>query len=246
MLASLFRMPGDPNDPISQAGMAGLQTRAQVNNLIQQQIASGGPNAQAQFQQNVQDAQSQINQLKNKITKSGSGNSDDIVPDGFKPNQQKTKGFWKRLEYGTNFQSQKATNLFPVTSDIGLSVGYKLNDRSVIGIGTSYKLGWGSGWNHIELSNQGIGLRSYVDWKIKGSFWLSGGYEQNYKTAFNDFEQLKDKSAWQSSGLIGVSKVVSMKMKFFKNTKLQLLWDFLSYQQAPKTQPIVFRVGYNF
>ena len=42
MLASLFRMPGDPNDPSSQANLAGLQTRVQVNNLIQQQIASGG------------------------------------------------------------------------------------------------------------------------------------------------------------------------------------------------------------
>jgi hypothetical protein len=49
MLASLFRLPGDPNDPLSQAGLAGLQTRVQVNNLIQQQIGAGGPNAQVQF-----------------------------------------------------------------------------------------------------------------------------------------------------------------------------------------------------
>jgi hypothetical protein len=246
MLASLFRLPGDPNDPVSQASLAGLQTRAQVNNLIQQQIASGGPNAQQQFQQNMQSAQSQINQLKNKISQSSGGSSDDILPEGFKPNQQRTKSFWNRLEYGTNFQSQRATNLFPVTSDIGVSIGYKLNDRSAIGIGTSYKLGWGSGWNHINLTNQGIGLRSYVDWKIKGSFWLSGGYEQNYKAAFSDFAQLKDKSGWQSSGLVGLSKVISLKAKFLKKTKLQLLWDFLSHQQIPITQPIIFRIGYSF
>jgi hypothetical protein len=52
-------------------------------------------------------------------------------------------------------------------------------------------------------------------------------------------------NAWQQSGLIGISKVVSVKSKFFKNTKLQLLWDFLSYQQVPQNQAIVFRVGYN-
>ncbi|HEV8286379.1 MAG TPA: hypothetical protein VGQ09_18855 [Chitinophagaceae bacterium] len=34
ILASLFRMPGDPNDPAYIASLAGLQTRAQVNNLI--------------------------------------------------------------------------------------------------------------------------------------------------------------------------------------------------------------------
>ena len=72
MLASLFRLPGDPNDPVPLASLAGLQTRAQVNNLIQQQI---GTNGQAQFQQNMQDAQSQLQQLKNKVSQFGSGSS---------------------------------------------------------------------------------------------------------------------------------------------------------------------------
>jgi hypothetical protein len=244
MLASLFRLP-DPDDPSYAANLAGLQTRAQVNNLIQQQISSGGPNAMQQFQQNMQNAQSQLQQLKNKITQSGGGSSDDFMPEGFKPNNQKTKSFFKRIEWGTNFQSQRASSLFPVTSDIGMSLGYKLNDKSVIGIGASYKLGWGSGWDHIRFSQEGAGLRSYVDWKIKGSFWLSGGFEMNYRTEFNSIEQLKELSAWQQSGLLGLSKVISIKTKFFKKTKLQLLWDFLSYQQIPRTQPIVFRLGYN-
>ncbi len=249
MLASLFRMPGDPNDPLSQANLAGLQTRAQVNNLIQQQIAAGGPDAMQQFRENLQDAQSKLNELQNKIlrqTPGKGGNSDDIMPEGFKPNDQKTKGFLKRLEYAADFQTQKATNFFPVTSDIGLSIGYKLNDKSVIGIGASYKLGLGRGWNHIKFSNEGVGLRSYVDWKIKGNFYITGGYEQNYKTIFNSIDQLRDLSTWQQSGLIGLSKIITIKTKLFKKTKLQLLWDFLSYQQRPQAQQIVFRVGYNF
>ena len=246
MLASLFRLPGDPNDPLSQANLGGLQTRTQVNGLIQQQLAAGGPNAQQQFQQNVQAAQAQINQLKEKISQHGGGNSDDIMPEGFKPNNQKTKSFWKRVELGTNTQTQKATNFFPVTSDLGVSLGYKLNDRSIIGIGASYKLGWGRGWNHIKFTSEGAGLRSFIDWKLKGSFWITGGYETNYKTSFNNIEQLRDMNAWQQSGLIGLSKVVSVKSKFFKKTKLQVLWDILSYKQKPVTQPIVFRVGYNF
>lgn len=246
MLASLFRLPGDPNDPNYTASLTGLQTRVQVNNLIQNQIATGGPNAQQQFQQNIQAAQSQLQELKNKVLKFGGGSSDAVMPDGFKPNSQKTKTFLQRLEYGANFQSQKATSFFPVTSDIGLSVGYKLNDKSIIGIGASYKLGWGRGWNHIKLTSEGLGLRSYIDWKIKGSFWISGGYEQNYKTAFSDFSQLRDKSGWQQSGLIGISKVISLKTKLFKKTSIKLLWDFMSYRQVPRTQPLVFRIGYNF
>ena len=245
MLASLFRMPGDPNDPANQASLVGLQTRSQVNSLIQNQIASGGPNAQQIFQQNLQQAKSQLQQLKDKLGKWGSGNSDDIMPEGFKPNDQKSKSFLQRLELGTNIQSQKGNNFLPVTSDLGLSVGYKINDKSIIGIGASYKMGWGSGWNNIRISHQGVGIRSYVDLKLKGSFWISGGYEQNYRSIIRTIDQLRDQSAWQQSGLIGLSKVVSIKSKMFKKTKVQLLWDFLSYQQIPRNQPIVFRVGYN-
>ncbi|MBL0335906.1 MAG: hypothetical protein IPP73_11580 [Chitinophagaceae bacterium] len=245
LLARLFRLPGDPSDPANSISLTGLQTRVQVNALIQQQIASGGPNAQAQFQQNVQAAQSQLNQLKSQMMRFGSGNSDDIMPEGFKKNDQKTKAFLKRLEYGTNIQSQRASNFFPVTSDIGLSIGYKLNDHSIIGIGASYKLGWGRDFRHISLSSQGLGLRSYIDIKLKGSFWISGGYEQNYKSAFSDFAVLKDRNAWQTSGLIGLSKQMSLKTKLFKKTKIQLLWDFMSYGQIPRAQPIIFRINYN-
>ena len=242
-LASLFRIP-DPDNPAGPANLAGLQTRTQVNNLIQQQIASGGPGAAGQFRQNIQAGQEELQQLKNKALEYGRGNSDDILSEGFKPNDQKTKSFWKRLEYGTNMQSQKANGFFPLTSDLGLSLGYKLNNKSIIGIGASYKMGWGSGLRNIRITQQGAGLRSFVDWKIKGAFWFTGGFEMNYKTLFNSITELRELNAWQQSGLLGVSKTVSIKSKFFKKTKLQLLWDFLSYQQKPRTQTVLFRVGY--
>jgi hypothetical protein len=223
-----------------------LQTRRMLNNIVQQQIAIAGPNAQATFQQNFQDAQAQISQLKNKLLKAGAGNSDDELPNGFKPNAQKTKTFLQRLEYGTNIHVAKASSYFPVTSNIALSLGYKLNDKSIIGIGASFKLGFGSGWNNIKLTGQGIGLRSFIDWKIKGNFYLSGGYEQNYYTAITDQAQWRNRSAWQQSGLIGIAKSIPIKTKFFKKTNLKLLWDFLSYKQVPRAQPLVFRIGYNF
>lgn len=243
-LASIFRVPGDPNDPAAQANLSGLQTRAQVNTFIQQQIAAGGPGARDQFRQNLQQAQSQINQLKSRIGSGGS--SDDIMPEGFKPNNQKGKSFLKRLELGTNLQTTKSNSWWPVTSDLGLSVGYKLNDKSIVGIGASYKLGLGNSFRNIRFSQQGAAMRSFLDWKLKGSLWISGGYEMNYRTAFSRVSQLNNLNAWQQSGLVGLSKTVSVKSKFFKKTKLQLLWDFLSYQQIPQTQPVLFRVGYNF
>jgi len=249
MLASMFLLL-DPKDPAYVAGLAGLQTRVQVNNLIQQQIASGGLSAQAQCQRGIQQAQTQMQELKNKLMPFDKRSSDDIIPEGFKPGSQKTKSFLKRLEYGTNIQAQRSTNFFPATTDLGLSIGYRLNDKSIIGIGASYKVGLGHSWNDLELSSQGAGLRSYVDWKIKGTIWISGGYEMNYKSQLRNIQISspvgggQEGAAWLQSGLLGVSKVFEVKSKFFRKTKLQLLWDFLSYQHAPRTQPILFRIGH--
>ena len=241
-LAGLFNLPGNYGSP---ASLAGLQTRDQVAALIQQQVSAGGTGGQAALQANLQSAQSQLDGYKDKLRKLGGGSGDIDMPD-FKPNDQKTRSFWRRLEYGTNFQTTRNNYYFPTVSDFGLSVGYKLGDKSTIGIGASYKLGWGNGIRHIALSSQGVGLRSFVDIKIKGSFSASGGLEYNYTKPFRSMQQLHSWDDWTKSGLIGMTKTVSLKSRVFKKTKVQLLWDFLSYQQVPRTNPVLFRIGYDF
>lgn len=243
-LASIF---GSPDNAVATgtAALQGLQTRDQVQQLIQNQVAAAGPNGQAMIQQNIQAAQAQLNTLKDKLSKLGGGNSEADIPD-FKPNNQRTKTFFQRLEYGTNVQTQKSGYFFPATTDLALSVGYKLNDKSTVGIGTSYKMGWGRDIQHIAISHQGIGFRSFLDMKIKGSFYASGGFEYNYQQPFESLQQINSLEKWSKSGLVGISKVISVKSKMFKKTKLQLLWDFLSYEQRPVGQPVKFRVGYSF
>lgn len=241
ILSSLFRAPGGPVDMSS---LAGLQTRADVSSLIQGRLAAGGPNAQAAFSQNFQQAQTELNALKDKVIKAGGNSSDANIPN-FKPNAQKSKTFMQRLEYGSNFQFAKASSIIPTTADIGLSVGYKINDKSIIGIGLSYKMGLGS-IQHIKISHQGIGFRSFIDWKLKKQFFVSGGFEMNYNAQFKNISQLKSYNDWQEAGLIGITKKVDVKTKFFKGTKLQLLYDVLYRQHVPVSQPVLFRVGYSF
>ncbi len=247
-LAQLFGMPANYG---SAESLAGLQTRESIQNLIQQKFAGAGVNPQQYIQQQVADAQGELSKLKSDLIRQGGqapglsesgegGGSSDL---GFTPNSMKTRTFWKRIEYGANIQTQRPNGLLPVTSDVALTAGFKLNDKSIIGIGASYKMGWGNGFNSIKITHQGLGLRSYVDYKIKGGFWLSGGYELNYQQAFEKLDILKDLSSWQRSGLLGLTK----KYKIGKKTNnMQLLWDILSYRQVPSTQPIVFRVGYVF
>jgi len=198
----------------------------------------------AALQSNLESAHQQLDQFKDKLSQLGQGSGDIDMPN-FKPNQQKTKPFLKRLELGTNMQTARTNYFFPTTTDLGLSLGYRLGNKATAGIGISYKIGWGSGINHIHVTSEGIGLRSFLDMKLKGNFYLSGGYEENHQQPFNNFQvPAQDLRAWQHSGLVGASKMVSFTGKLIKKTKVQLLWDFLSYYQLPRTQPIKFRVGY--
>jgi hypothetical protein len=167
------------------------------------------------------------------------------MPD-FKPNGQRTKNFLKRLELGTNLQTAHATSFYPITTDLGLSIGYRLNDKSIVGISTSYKIGWGKNLRNMALSSEGVGLRSFADINIKKTFFLSGGFEYNYQQPFSSITIFNQLDSWQKSGLIGISKIVSLNTKVFKKTKVQFLWDFLSYQQRPRGQAIKFRIGYSF
>lgn len=237
LLAGMFRLPGG-NEAGTLTDPAGLQTRdAVVQNLVQR---TGSPAlVQQMLQQQLQGAQPAMEQLKDKLLKPAGG-SDEQLPH-FKPNNQKTKRFAERLEIGSSLQTVKANRFFPSATDVALSIGYKLNDKSTVGVGSSYRMGWGRDIRHMSITHQGAGIRSFADYKVKGNIWLSGGAEMNYRSRFNSFEVLKNYSAWQQSALLGISKKYRIRGKL--NGNVQLLYDFLWRRQAPRTQPLVFRIG---
>lgn len=236
-LAQLFRMPGA--NPGAAGGVPGLQTQNQVQQLLQQQLSGAGANS---FQQLQEQAGGVLNDMKSKLNEWGDGDGELPMPD-FKPNQQKTKKLLKRLEFGLNVQSQRSSNILPSTTDVGLQAGYKLNDKSVIGVGIAYKMGWGKNLSEIRITHEGVGLRSFADVKLKKSIWITGAFEYNYQQAIRSVEQLKDLTAWQKSAMLGISKKYRIG-NAGRQGKLQLLWDFLSYSQVPRTPAIKFRLGY--
>lgn len=240
MLGGLFNLPGTYGAP---QAISGLQTRNQIAQLIQNQVSAGGAGGAQALQSNLQSAESQLDGYKSKLNQLGSSNGDMDMP-GFKPNDQKTKTFWKRLQYGTDIQTTRNNYFFPTITDLGLSVGYNLGHNNIIGAGASYKIGWGNGIQHIAFTSQGAGLRTFLQIKIKGSFSATGGFELNYTQPFRSYQKLKQLQYWTKSGLVGVTKTIAVKSKVFKHTSMSLLWDFLSYQQIPQVQPILFRVGY--
>lgn len=239
-LGSLFVIPSNYSN---QQVLLGLQTLDQVRNLITGRIGSGSGATQA-LQSQMQAAQGQLNKFKEKLSQLGGGSGDIEMPD-FKPENYKTKPFLQRLEYGTNLQTTRGSYGFPTTTDIGLSIGYKLKNKLTAGLGISYKQGWGNDIQHINLTSEGVGFRSFFDYQLKKNFYATGGFEYNYQQPFK-LSSLTRYNAWQQSGLIGITKTLNLKSKVFKKTKVQILWDFMSYSQPIKTEPLKLRVGYSF
>ena len=241
-LGSLFHLPG--NYGTAQA-LNGLQSKEQVAGLVKSQVSAGGSAGASAMQANLQSAESSLDGYKDKLSKLGLGNGDAQLPVDPKTNDQHTKSFLGRLQYSFNFQTTHNSIYYPSLLTLGLGLGYKLGHSNVIGVGASYEIGTGNGINHIAITGNGLGLRSFATIKLKTSFSLYAGLEYNYTTPFTNYQQLKQLQYWTRSGLIGVQKTVSMKSKVFKQTTLALLWDFLSYQQVPQTQPLIFRIGYS-
>jgi hypothetical protein len=234
-LASLFNIQGAT---ASAANLEGLQTRNQVEQLIQQRLGSG-PNASAAVSQQMAEARSKFDELKSKFPDLDNAAE---MPD-FKPKEMKTKSFLQRLEFGSNIQFQRSNKFFPTTGDLAGQAAYKFHKNGSAGLGLSYKLGMGTGFDNIHFSGQGMGIRSFIDWKLKGTFFLNGGYEQNYQPDYAGVPEGAGQK-WTQSGLIGISKKYKINSKLKGN--MMVLFDFLYNQHVPRTDPVKVRLGYNF
>ncbi len=236
-LARIFNLPENYG---SAESISNLQTQSAIASSLGQRGMNSNITPATLFQQ-VFPIQQELSKSKELLS---SVRSDDLDKMDFKPNSQRVKSFFGRLEYGFNIQSQRSSSWMPTTSDVAVSLGYKLNDKSVIGVGTAYKLGLGQGLKDFQITSEGIGLRSYLDLKLKGNFWISGGYEQDFHNRFSSISVLKDVNAWQRSGLIGITRKIPLGKR--KASRVQLLWNFLSRNNIPRSQPIIFRLGYDF
>lgn len=252
MLAQIFPTGLDASTPSTV--VAGLQTRAQIQSILSTRIPSltpgtsgtaNGTDPTQYMQREIEQAQSQLSSLKDRLNQLGldAGGSTSVTMPDFKPNSQHNKSFFKRLEFGFNFQTTSSTSLLPATCNIGLNAGYKLSDKATVGTGISYLLGLGNGFSRIAFTNQGIGLRSYFDIKAKGMVWFTGGYEYNYMKQFAKFTDINKLNVWQKSVLVG------MKIKYKlakKEGNLQVLYDLMAEKEIPNRRPLIFRIGYVF
>jgi hypothetical protein len=230
-------------DQVVDLGASTLQTR----NMVLQNISDRVGNT-AGIGRLLQQSSGTFNQQLTQVKQLLDQHSSKAMPEDFqsaRPSIPKTKTFFQKLQLGFNAQNAKDNRLVPATTDFALSLGYELGKKTVIGIGSSYKVGWGEGLRHLSVSSQGISLRSFVDYKLKGIIYGSGGYEYNYQP-IPGVSELPGMSSWNKSGLVGLSVLSPFKkVKYIAATKVMVLWDFLAKKQLPQTTPFKVRFGYN-
>jgi len=217
----------------------GLPSRGVLQSYLQENIPSLNVNG-SQGQLKMPAIKEELNKWVKKLNDKG-GMSNNDIPD-FKPNTQRSKLFKQRLEFGYDLQFKNSNNLFPAAANFAAKIGYRLNDKQSVGIGASYSLGLGSGWDKIKFSHEGVGIRSYLKWKIKKAFDIQGGAECN-QIYISNMPGLPIKSEWQQSALLGISKPYPVSKK--RKGNIQVLYDFLYKSHFPVSQPILFRFGYD-
>lgn len=243
MLGSIFGSASIGGAPVSRpASFVGIQTRTGVQQIVSAAISTTSVNSSQFVNQQLESANNQLSSLKNKLAFTDLSGNPESMPD-FKINPEKTKPLLKRLELGGNVQFSKVNSLLPGTGDFAISLGYKLSDKGTIGIGSTYKLGFGT-LKRISFSHQGFGFRSFIDLKLKGNFFISGGYERNYLNKLPNVLNNLPLSKWQESGLLGVLRKIAVNKK--RKLTFQLLYDLLYKRNTPVSQPVVFRTGWIF
>jgi hypothetical protein len=171
-------------------------------------------------------------------------------PGDFKPNPLKTKRFVDRLNYSANFQVDKRTLLFPTSGTWSMQAGYQYHTRGQMGMGANYIVAMGSSLAQLDLKGKnwirhnGLGLRAFTDFKLKGYVYANIAWERNLRV--EEGIQLTDRSTWQNShwsnsALIGL-KIIYPGSKKGRQT-LELSYDLLAHNQRPA---LVTRVGWQF
>lgn len=257
---ALSKATTSPNS--MQAGMSaddlekmGFQTKNSVNKALQEKL--GGNIGQVQEQMNAQvsewqdktqGALAEAKQAKQQI-KQTAQQAKSIQKPSFKINPMRGKPFWQRIEKGYNFQTTRATTGGkPAMLQLAATAGFKWSPKLTTGAGIAANFGLGKDWSHIHFSFEGVGLRTFAEWKWIYGIGIYGGYERTYKQfAFTNNKETSEPApmpsvhnttAWNESVLLGLTKSYKVNSKW--NGAIQVLYD-VWWKEKGMRSPVVLR-----
>ncbi len=179
-------------------------------------------------------------------------NSPNQQANKWQPNPLRTKRFIDRIQYGCTFQADRRNYFFPLSGTLAGQTSFQMHKNSNIGLGASWIIGFdrlrGSAGTELPVvksfASNGLGLRSFIDCRLRGSLYLQGCYEINYRNSLPNPQLLKpNPSSTSESCLLGLKLKYPSSNKRSKPT-LEVLYDFMHNRTG---QPaFVLRMGVEF
>lgn len=170
----------------------------------------------------------------------------------WQPNPLKTKRFVDRIATGFNLQASPRTTFFPTSGILSAHASYQLSTTTNIGIGLTYiggftRLSLSDDRMNIRFGTNGIGLRSFLDWNIKGKLFLQTNYELNHRQELND-RQYSMPLFHEGLNPLTPSLLAGIKLKKPSSKRnqstVEILYDFMHRKTG---QPaLVMRMGMEF
>ena len=236
-LSVLDKIPSDWGQKIN-----GLKTIDDVKSAINLDVKKLGDNPKGALENSMKPMQKAVGELKSGEFGKLSNAAD--IP-SFKPSSLKTKSLADRINFGNNFQVTQGNYLYPSTVNLGLQISYQLSLKLQPGVGVSYLLGLGQGWDKISFTNRGFGLRSFIDYGISNLIFFEAGFEKNATIPLSNNKELGIKNwNWKNSALAGLKFKYSPTSKIIPTISLQ--YDFLADKNTPPSPNVIYRAGWEF
>ncbi|MEC3880224.1 hypothetical protein [Parapedobacter sp. 10938] len=242
----------------------GFQTKRQVNKHLQQKFGDNLSKLQENMGSQVKDWQTsvtglgdktgnikqtvnEVKETKNSLQKTKA----ELQQSPFRVNPMKGLPFRQRWVKSYTYQTRRATpnGSQPAVLELAVMTGYKHSPRLTSGIGIAANIGLGQDWNNINISLQGIGFRTFIQWEWKFGVGAYAGYERLYRRVGNwnmnpeqETIQLQPtphhNDRYSEAVLIGLTKQYRLNSKW--NGAVQVLYD-VWWQDKGARSPFILR-----
>ncbi len=217
---------------ITQEELKQMQSKKEMK----QKMAARAKAFISEHSEQIQEAQTQMGELKQKYT--AVPNSNDLST-AQKRNSLRGESFWKRLVIGGNLN---ITETNPISVDFSPVLGWKFNKLSEIGITGVYRAQFGADNGGISTfeNNEVYGYSIFVNYVIFKNFF---GYIEGGNISQISGTEERSTRKWHQSLLMGIGR----KFKVAKYLEMQaiLSYNFLhDNRQGVYDSPIVFKTGF--
>lgn len=234
----------------------GYQTKRQMQQQLQSKFGSNLGGLQEGMSKQITDYQDKLKELENakktvQRTKQSAQQLKHIDKPSFKVNPMRCLPFGRRIEKQYNWQTTRATiDSKPAMFQFSAMAGFKHTSRLSYGVGLATSIGLGKNWNNIRFTFEGLGLRTYAQYKVIWGIGAYAGYERMFKSVvftgkdantieYNKKENQHNTRQYSEAVMLGLTKDYRINDKW--NGSLQVLHD-VWWKEKGLNSPIIIRI----